>query len=289
MPPGEALRRFLRALDAAEIPGDTDEAAALYRSLLAGKRMLILLDNAAAASQVRSLLPGSPGCLVLVTSRSRLPGLLARESATPIAVGPLAEFEGVILLRKILGDRRVDAQPTSAAVIVARCACLPLALRIAAERAAYRPRLSLVGLAGELAAEQHRLDVLTAGGEAGGDRHANLRSVFSWSYRALAPDAARMFRLLGLHPGPEASVPAAASLAGRSAGDAARLLEVLAGAHLVDEVAVGRYRFHDLLRAYAAECAVADESPADRTAAIRRVLTWYLHCSGCVQRSLNAP
>jgi DNA-binding SARP family transcriptional activator len=274
--PAEVLRRFLHALGPKEVPGDPDEAAALYRSLLAGKRTLILLDNATTASQVRPLLPGSADCLVLVTSRSRLPGLLARDSAAPVTVGPLAESEGVILLRRILGDSRVDAEPDAAAALVARCASLPLALRVAAERAAYRPRLSLAGLATELADEQHRLDKLTSGE----DVYATVRSAFSWSYRNLAPDAGRMFRLLGLHPGPDIGVPAAAAVCATSPAQAQRLLEVLAAEHLVDEVAAGRYRLHDLLRVYAAERAAADESPTDRVAAIWRVITWYLHTAG---------
>jgi DNA-binding SARP family transcriptional activator len=268
MPPGEALRRFLRALGVREPPGDTDEATALYRSLLAGRRMLILLDNAASASQVRPLLPGAVGCLVLVTSRSQLPGLVTRGGATLMTVGPLAIPEGVVLVREIVGGFRVDAEPDAAASIVTRCARLPLALRAAAERAVRRPRLTLAALAAELADEQHRLDVLSDGA----DRDTTLRSVFSWTYRGLAFDAARMFRLLGLHPGPDISIPAAAALAAASEADAARLLEVLAQVHLAEEAAPGRYRVHALLRAYAAECAAISETPENRAAAIRRLL-----------------
>jgi DNA-binding SARP family transcriptional activator len=278
----EALHRFLRALEAREIPGDTDEAAARYRSLLAGKRMIILLDNAADASQVRPLLPGSAGCLVLVTSRSRLPGLLARNGATPVTVEPMTEAEGVTLLRKVLGASRVDADPDSAATIVARCARLPLALRITAERAAHRPRLDLATLAAELAAEHRRLDVLTVGE----DRHATVRSVFSRSYARLTPDAARMFRLLGLHPGSDIGVRAAAALAGGTLTGTARLLEALADVHLLQETAPRRYRFHDLLRAYAAERAVAEVPAAARRAGLRRVLGWYLHTADAVGRVL---
>jgi DNA-binding SARP family transcriptional activator len=272
-PPVEALRGFLHALDVRRIPGDADEAAALYRSLLARKRMIVLLDNAANAWQVRPLLPGSPGCLVLITSRSRLPGLLARNSATPVIVGPLTGSEGAALLRKILGTARVQTEPGAAAEIVERCAHLPLALRIAAERAANRSQLALATLASELAAEQQRLDALTIGEDAA----TSVRSVFSWSYHKLAPDPARMFRLLGVHPGPDIGVHAAAALAGSTLTDATRQLGVLADAHLLGETAPGRYQFHDLLRSYAAERATADELGAKRTAALRRVLTWYLH------------
>jgi DNA-binding SARP family transcriptional activator len=280
--PAEALRGFLHALDVRRIPADADEAAALYRSLLAGKRMIILLDNAANAWQVRPLLPGSPGCLVLITSRSRLPGLLARNSATPVIVGPLTGSEGAALLRKILGAARVQTDPDAAAAIVDRCAHLPLALRIAAERAANRPQLALDKLASELAAEQQRLDALTIREDA----NTSVRSVFSWSYHKLAPDAVRMFRLLGLHPGPDIGVPAAAALSGSTLGDATRQLEVLVDAHLLGETTARRHQFHDLLRTYAAERAVADETPARRAAALRRVLTWYLYTADAADRVL---
>jgi DNA-binding SARP family transcriptional activator/tetratricopeptide (TPR) repeat protein len=270
----DALQRFLRALGTApgQVPGDLDEAAAQYRSLLAGKRMLILLDNAASASQVRPLLPGAQGCLVLVTSRSRLPGLISKDGAVWLSAEPFTESESVTLLRKVLGSQRVSAGQAAAVRIAGRCACLPLALRVAAERAAHRPWLSLDRLADELTSERDRLDALTLGD----DEAATIRSVFSWSYRALKPDAARMFRLLGLHAGPDISVPAAAALTGVSTGEAARLLDSLAEVHLLAE-ASGRYQFHDLLRGYAAERAGTDEDTADRTAATRRILAWYLH------------
>jgi DNA-binding SARP family transcriptional activator len=281
-PPTKVLHGFLRALGVREIPGDTDEAAALYRSLLAGKQMIVLLDNAVNVQQVKPLLPASPGCLVLITSRSRLPGLLTRNGATPITVGPLTGAEGAILLGKILGAARMQADPGAAAAIVDRCARLPLALRIAAERAVHWPQPDLAMLAGELAAEQQRLDALSIGEE--GD--ANVRSVFSWSYRRLAPDAARMFRLLGLHPGTDIGIPAAAALVGSTSGDAARQLAVLVDVHMLSETVARRYRFHDLLRTYAAECAALDESPAKRRAALQRVLTWYLHTAKAADRLL---
>ena len=282
-PPAEALRGFLRALGVWEVPGDTDEAAALYRSMLADKQLIVVLDNAADPGQVRPLLPGSPGCLVLVTSRSRLPGLVARDGAQPVVAGPLTGAEGAALLRKILGVSRVQSDPGAAAAIMERCARLPLALRIAAERAAHRPQLALAALAGELAAEQRRLDALTIAEDA----DTSVRSVFSWSYRKLAPDAARMFRLLGLHPGPDIGRPAATALAGCTMADTARLLGALADAHLLSEADADRYRFHDLLRAYAAERAAADEPLVSRTAALQRVLTWYLHTTDAADRLLT--
>jgi DNA-binding SARP family transcriptional activator len=255
----EALRRFLSALGTApdRIPPDQEEASALFRSLVAGKRVMVLLDNAGSAGQVRPLLPGAAGCLAVITSRSRLPGLLARSGGTTVGVGPLAASEAVSLLRALLGDARVDAEPAAAAAIAARCAYLPLAVRIAAERAAHRPQMPLARLAAELAAEHDRLDALTAGEDPG----TAVRSVLSWSYRGLPPAAARLFRLLGLHPGPDISVPAAAALAGTSTTDAARLLETLADIHLLEETAPGRYHLHDLLRAYAAERATTSALP----------------------------
>ena len=285
--PLDALARFLRALGvpAEQVPGELDEAAAMYRSLLAGKRMLILVDNAATSGQVRPLLPGSPGCLVLVTSRGRLPGLTTREGAARVTLDLLPQGEALALLRKVLGRARVDAEPDAAAEIATRCACLPLALRIAADRAADRPNLTLAGLAAQLAASRSRLDVLAADDDS---TSTALRSVFSWSYQALASNAARMFRLLGLHPVPDVSVPAAAALAATSHAAAGQLLQALAGVHLLEETSPGRYQFHDLLRIYAAERATIDDSARNRPHVRRRVLTWYLHTAAGAARLLRA-
>jgi len=282
LPPHDALGRFLAALGvpSQRIPADADECAKFYRSLLAGKKILVLLDNAASAAQVRPLLPASPGCLAVVTSRSRLPGLIARDSAVPLPVGPLAQPESVQLLRKILGGSRADAEAEAVSGIAARSAGLPLALRIAAERAGQRPHLSLSVLAAELAAER-RLDAIKVGPDPGD----GIRSVFSWSYRALTPGAAGMFRLLGLHPGTDTSVAAATALANCGESEAALLLEELATAHLLSEVSAGRYQAHDLLRAYASELAAA-MSATDREAASRRILSWYLHTADAADRAL---
>jgi len=260
--PLDVLTRLLHALGVPgeQVPGELDDAAAMHRSLLACKRMLILLDNAATSEQVRPLLPGSPGCLVLVTSRNRLPGLAARDGAARVTLDPLTLAEALALLQKILGPGRVDAEPDAAAEIAARCGRLPLALRIAADRAADRVHRTLAGLAGQLAATRGRLDVLAAEDDA----NTTVRSVFSWSYQALAPDAARMFRLLGLHPEAEVSVPAAAELAVTTQTAASRLLDQLAGAHLLEETTPGRYRLNGLLRIYAAERADT-ESAKDGT------------------------
>jgi DNA-binding SARP family transcriptional activator len=273
MPPAEALTGFLRALgaDPAAIPAALEEQAATFRSLLAGKRMLIVLDNATDPGQVRPLLPGAPGSLVLVTSRRRLHGLAARDGAVRLTLGPLAQREATLLLAAVLGTARVRAEPQAAADISARCSRLPLALRIAADRAASSPLLALSDLAGQLAAAD-RLDVL----DAGEDDTTTIRAVFSWSYKTLAPGAARMFRLLGLHAGPDFGVPAAAALAGTGQAEAGRLLGLLASAHLIEEPLPGRYRLHDLLLAYAAEQAQAGETPESLRSALRRMLTLYL-------------
>jgi DNA-binding SARP family transcriptional activator len=275
MPPAEALTSFLHALgiDPSAVPLGVDEQAAMYRSLLAGRRILIVLDNAAEAAQVRPLLPGAPGCLVLVTSRSRLSGLTTRDGATRLTLRPLASAEAISLLGEILGHERVRAERKAAADIAARCGLLPLALRVAADRAASRPRMALADLASQLAGAHARLDVLGVDEEDA----TEMRVVFSWSYKALASEAARMFRLLGLHTGPDISVPAAAALAAAGQAKAGRLLEILAAAHLVEEALPGRYGIHDLLHVYAAEQVRADESAESRGSALRRILVWYLH------------
>jgi DNA-binding SARP family transcriptional activator len=274
MTPGEAIRIFLDALGvrAAQLPASLEAQSGLYRSLLAGRRMLVLLDNARDAGQVRPLLPASPGCLVLVTSRSQLTGLAAAEGAMPLALDLLTGDEAHELLAARLGGDRLAAEPAAAQELIGLCARLPLALAIAAARAAAQPALPLGGLAGELRDAGGRLDALDAG-----DAAASVRAVFSWSYQQLDAAAARMFRLLGLHPGPGIGAPAAASLAGLPPRQARAVLAELTRAHLLAEQAPGRFAFHDLLRAYAAERAQADEDDADRHAAIHRMLDHYLH------------
>jgi DNA-binding SARP family transcriptional activator/tetratricopeptide (TPR) repeat protein len=269
----EALRGMLRAMGVllAQIPESLDAQAALYRSLLAGKRMLVLIDNAADAGQVRPLLPGGTGCAALVTSRSQLTGLVAVEGAQPFFLDVLSEAEACELLVGRLGAQRVMAEPAAATELAGLCAGLPLALSVAAARAAARPSFTLSALAAELRSDEGRLDAL--GTE---DADGSVREVLSWSYRQLSGPAARMFRLLGVHQGPEISAPAAASLAGLGVPQARRALAELASAHLVAESAPDRFGFHDLLRAYAGELAVADGADAERAAAVRRVLDHYL-------------
>lgn len=284
LPPAEVLDGFLRALNVAErqIPPELEARAALFRSLLADRRMLVFLDNAATVEQVRPLLPGSSPCLVVITSRSRLAGLAAREGVYRIDVGGLPEPDAVELLRKIIGTARAGAEPGALRELARRCACLPLALRIAAERVAAHPHTPLASLVHELA-DVRRLDVLSADGEESGA----LRAVFSWSYRRLDPAVARAFRLLSLHPGCAVGLPAAAALFGLPAPRASTLLDALVGAHLLDEIGPDRFGMHDLLRTYAAECAAADEPEPARAAAVRRALLWYLHTADAAARTIS--
>ena len=271
--PVAALRGFLLALGVAAeaIPADEADQSGLYRSLLAGKRVLVVLDNARDAGQVRPLLPGSPGCLVVVTSRSELTGLVAAEGARPLVLDVLSAAEAAELLAFRLGRERLDREPGTAEELTSLCSGLPLAVAIVAARAAARPGLALADLADELQVAQSRLDALETG-----DPATSVRAVFSWSYRQLAEAAARVFRLAGLHPGRDLTVPAAASLAGIPPGEAHRLLEKLTQAHLLIEHTPGRYCFHDLLRAYAADLATAPGAPDDPRAALTRLFDHYL-------------
>ena len=264
------------------VPGSVEAKAGLYRSLLSGKRVLVVLDNARDTEQVRPLLPGSVGCLALVTSRNQLTGLIATEGAYPLDLDLLTVPEAYDLLIRRLGVRRVAAERQAAEEIIASCARLPLALTIAAARAAARPGFLLAAIAAELCQSAALLDPFD-----GGELAANVRAVFACSYRALSSDAARLFRMLGLHPGPDISVAAAASLAGLPSGQARTLLAELARAHLLTEHSPGRYAFHDLLRAYAAEQAHADEHDDARREAIHRMLDHYLHTAETAASRLN--
>ena len=271
--PSKALRGFLDALGVAaqRVPDTTEAQAGLYRSLLAGKRMLVLLDNARDANQVRALLPGTASSMAVVTSRSRLTGLAVTEGASQISLDVLTEPEARELLASWVGPARVAAEPEAVSEITGLCARLPLALAITAARAEARPGLPLATLAAELRQATERLDALTTGEAA-----TDVRVVFSWSYRNLGERAARMFRLAGLHPGPAISAPAAASLAGVPLTEARAALRELTGACLLAEHIPGRFVFHDLLRAYATEQARAEDSDTEHRAAIHRMLDHYL-------------
>ncbi|HEU5333534.1 MAG TPA: BTAD domain-containing putative transcriptional regulator [Actinocrinis sp.] len=271
--PAEAVRGFLDALavPADRIPLGLDAQAALYRSLLADRRMLVVLDNASDADQIRPLLPAGPTCLALVTSRNPLTGLITSEGAWPVTLNLPTADEAREMLAARLGARRVAAEDKSVSALIELCARLPLALSIAAARAAVDPELTLADLVAQLEDARGRLDALDVG-----DVATDPRAVFSWSYRRLSAPAARLFRLLGLHSGPDISAAAAASLAALPAPAADGLLGELVGARLLDEHAPGRYTFHDLLRAYAAERARADDDAQEQRSALRRVLDHYL-------------
>lgn len=272
--PIDALAGFLPALGvpAAEVPDEVAQAAALYRSLLAGKRVLVVLDNAHSPGQVRPLLPASPGCAVVLTSRDQLRGLVARDGAVRLDLDVLAPREARTLLTRLLCAEPVDAEPDAAAELVRLCGYLPLALRIAAANLSARPRTTVAAYAAELAAGD-RLRAL----EAGEDADAAVRVAFDRSYAALPAAARRLFRLLGLVPGTGIGPRAAAALAGTDDAAAAVLLDRLASAHLAGEHAPNRYVLHDLLRRYAADRASAEDSQADREAALGRLLDHYMH------------
>jgi DNA-binding SARP family transcriptional activator len=271
--PDMAVRGFLDALGVAaeRVPASPQARAGLYRSLLADKRVLIVLDNARDENQVRPLLPASPGCLVVVTSRTELAGMVAAEGATPVTLDVLTEPEARQLLARRLGKYRVTAEPAAVTELIGLCARLPLALAVTAARAAAHPGFPLAALAAELRDERTRLNALDAA-----DPTTSIQAAFSCSYQQLSPPAARLFRLLGLHPGPDITTPAAASLAGISLGQARELLRDLARGNLLAEPAPGRYAFHDLLRAYAAARAKETDSEHDCRAALARLFDYYL-------------
>ncbi len=282
----DALAGFLTALGVRgpEIPLETDERAGRYRSELAGRRMLVLLDNASSVEQIRPLLPGTGSCLVLITSRDSLPGMVAVHGAERVNLDLLPLPDAVGLLRRLVGAR-VNREPSAAADLAAACARLPLALRIAAELAAARTDVSLAELVAELHDHQRPLDLL----DAGGDPRAEVRAVFSWSYENLPADAARAFRLLGMQPGVSVHVDAAAALTGSGTAEARRLLGLLTRASLIQACGGGRYGMHDLLRAYAAELATVHDPMPDREAALTHLFDHYLAGSVAAMNALYPP
>ncbi|EQD87639.1 ATP-binding protein [Saccharopolyspora erythraea] len=283
MTPGEALGGFITALGVAPeaVPLAEDARAAQFRTLLHGRRMLVVLDNARNAEQVLPLLPASPGCLVVVTSRQRLDGLVAHHGAQRLALETLTRDEGRRLLARYLGGERLEHEPEAVEALLHHCAGLPLALTLVAVQADAEPDVPLEDLAIDLRSERDRLDALDAGGETG------IRAVFSWSYRSLSPQAARLFRLLGLPNSPDISAGAAAAVAGTDHRGVRRLLAELCRAHLLTRRAGDRYVFHDLLRAYARERAHADDSAQERTAAFQRLLDHYLYTTYAANHRLE--
>ena len=283
VPATAAVRGLLYALGmpAAGIPADLESQAGLYRSLLAGRRVLIVADNARDAGQVRPLLPGSAGCAVLVTSRNQLIGLAA-EGARLITLDVLADGEARELLARRIGAGRAGAEPGAVGELARLCGRLPLALAVAAARAAVRPATPLAAVAAGLAGAASRLGALTTG-----DPVTDVRTVFSWSCQHLGDGPARLFRLLGIHPGPDLTAPAAAALLGAGEDGGRAALDALVMASLAVEHVPGRYGLHDLLRAYAAEQAAAHEPAAGRDAVIQRMLGYYLHTSHTAALLLN--
>jgi tetratricopeptide (TPR) repeat protein len=270
--PGQALDRLLHALGVPgdRIPADPEDRAALYRSELVGKRVLVVLDNARNGAQVRPLLPGAPGCLVLVTSRRRLSAL---DDATVLSLDVLPPADAAALFGRVAGEHRVAGHDRAVEQIVDLCGRLPLAVRIAAARLRHRPLWTPSQLAKRLDREHTRLGELA-------DSDRNVAAAFAVSYRDLDDDHRRMFRLLGLHPGSDLDLYAVAALAATGLDAAERLVEDLLDAHLLGQAIRGRYRFHDLVRAYAARLAAEQDSDADREAALTRLLEYYLHGTG---------
>jgi tetratricopeptide (TPR) repeat protein len=284
MSAAEAVRGFLDAfgIPADHIPSSLHAQAALYRSLLADRRVLVLLDNARDADQVRPLLPGSPGCMVIVTSRNQLTSLVATDGAHPIALDLLSSSEARAMLARRLGPDRVTAEPEAVNEIITLCAQLPLAIAIVAARASMNPHFPLTALADQLHAAGGSLDALS-----GDDPSSDVRTAFSWSYRELSPAAAQLFRLLGLHSGPEITAPAAASLAGVPTSEVLRHLAELVRAQMITVRGPGRYLRHDLLRSYATELVHTRDTEESRRAALHRVLDYWVHAAYAADRLLD--
>ncbi|MGW5283156.1 AfsR/SARP family transcriptional regulator [Streptomyces collinus] len=274
--PGEILRRFLDALGVPPecVPQDPDARSALYRSVLCGRRVLVLLDNARDADQVRPLLPGTPGCLTIVTSRDELAGLVAGHGAHSLTLRPLGAAQAREFLAARLGAERTAAEPRAVDEIITRCAGLPLALACVAARAALSPHFPLAAVAAELRAAHGGLHAF-----ARPDTSVDVATVFSWSVGAVSAEAARLFRLLALHPGPDASPAAAGALAGLPTRRTRALLAELAGVHLLTEPVPGRYGFHDLLRAHATVLLHTHHTEAERHEATGRLLHHHLHAA----------
>ncbi|MEU6394513.1 BTAD domain-containing putative transcriptional regulator [Streptomyces sp. NPDC046939] len=276
--PEEVLGRFLRAMGARHADGDLDELAAQYRSATAGRRMLVLLDNARSSAQVRPLLPGHPGCLVVITCRRRLTGLTVRDQAVPVPLGPLSTAESLQLLDRLLGTGWSASDPRAAEEICRRCANLPLALVTVAGQVAGQSRTTPSDLLHSLK-DHARLD----GFERGDGEDGSLRAVFASSFEALSPPAAQVFRLFGLHCGPWLTAPAVGALTGGRADDA---LRELVFAHLVETPRPGRYAVSGLLHAYAGELAAADP-PEGQSESLRRMAAWYVHTAARAAAALQ--
>lgn len=282
--PIEVLAQFLSALDvpSERVPVDLETASALYRTLMNDRKVLVLLDNVTGPEQVRPLLPAGPGCLVVVTGRDRMTGLVALHGARQLTLDMLSPDDALELLSRVLGPERVQAEYEAAAEIAKLCAYLPLALRIAAANLAEHPGYGL----GDHALELRKGNLLTVLAVPGEEQIA-VRTAFELSYAALPTDAQRIFRLLSLIPGADFGTEVVAVLTGTEEEEAGRLLDLLAGAHLVEHHALGRYHFHDLLRSYAAEQVESRETERERAGALHRLYDWYLRAADNAARLLN--
>jgi tetratricopeptide (TPR) repeat protein/transcriptional regulator with XRE-family HTH domain len=280
--PGDVLEEFLVSLGipVQDVPAGTERRAKLYRSLLSSRRVLVVLDNVASSEQAEPLLPAAAGCAVVLTSRRRLSGLAMRVGVERILLRHLSAEESVELLATVIGSGRAKAEADAVAALTELCGRLPLALRIAADRVAAHPHHPISELVEELAAGRHRLDGLAS------HDSVTVRSAFEWSYCDLKDEEARTFRFLSLHPGQHAGVASIAALIGRPVVKTQQLLQRLHEVHLLEGVSFSRYRFHDLLRLYAAERLESDEEAHDRKAAVGRLIDWYLHTSVAGARTL---
>jgi tetratricopeptide (TPR) repeat protein len=281
------LERMLRDLGVPphQVPFEVEDRAVLFRSLIAGRRLLILLDNASHASQVRPLIPGAAGPLLVVTSRSRMPSLAVRDGAGYVQVDVLPEPDAVALVNEATKRERSDDSEADVAELVRLCARLPLALRIAAERAASRPAMRLVELIDDLRDRSGLWDALSMEDGAEAD---DVRTVFAWSYRSLPEQAAQIFRIIGRHPGTDISLPAIAAVAGASMRDARRFADVLVGAFLLEHAAGSRFQMHDLLRAYAVAESRIHDSEFEQRSILDRMCSWYA-CSADNASAVLAP
>lgn len=281
----DAIGRFLTALGVPEerMPASLDGRTVLYRTLMADRRMLVLLDNARDAEQVRPLLPAAPYCRVLITSRSRLSGLAVREGLQRISLETLTLRDAVRLLRRTIGARAV-AEPGATAALAELCARHPLSLCIAAEHIAADETMTVTDAVAVLSVASNRLSALSVDD----DETAAVRAVFGWSYQTLPSPARRLFRLLGLHDGPDLPLAACAASAGLDEAQCAAALSRLTDSNLAEEHVPGRFRLHDLLRLFARERAVEEETQEDRAAATAGLIDWYLH-SACAARVALDP
>lgn len=276
------LPRFLRGLGVpdADIPVGTPEQIAIYRTLTAGRRLVVVLDNVASAAAARALLPAPAGSMTVVTGGSRL-GMLAADGAKIVALAPLSRRDGVEFLARCVGRARIDAESSAAGHLVRLCGGLPVALCVAGARLATRPRWTVQQAVADLACEHRRLARLSFGDD------LSVRAMFDVSYQALSRPAARLYRLLGLHPGPSFDVGVAAAMLGVRSVVADGLVEELLHANLVDEPVAGRYRFHELVRLHARERSELEDDPAAREVAVRRALDWYLHTATTADRLIS--